>query len=1013
MNRGRKRVSRALSSFVVRAIERCRADRLPVLDLRRMDLTEVPLQILGLKHIDTIDLSENQLTSIPAQLWTLPRLRWVSVVGNPIQHLPDHPGVTIDAPTFMRCRHQLRPNNIHLIVGSGTPSGILLALCADIRILTGIRRVTIGQWAISIGDTTHPKPSPEIQRLLDLIGELDSLTELSVRGLALRGVPSSLKYLTRLRFLDLSAVGLHELPPWLGLPTLEEFSCVDNSLFLLPESFAGCRSRKRLDLSFNKFRSIPSCLFELKSLESLAMRACPIREIPEEILSLEALTDLEAASESLESPPLEVARKGLDAIRDYWRQRSDTGVDYLCEAKLIILGEPGAGKTSLARKIQDPRYRLKQDEKSTEGIDVINYRFETAVRARNDRGEKLIQRTFQANIWDFGGQEIYHATHQFFLTRRSVYVLVCDDRREDTDFYYWLQVVEMLSDASPVLIVRNEKQNRARDINIGELRSRFANLREIVATNLEDNRGLSHVVESARRELEGLSHVGIGLPSTWKRVREALEADSRDVVSLSDYLAICERHGFDRLDDKLMLSGYLHDLGICLHFQDDPLLKNTVVLNPSWGTDAVYRVLDDREVLGAHGRFSRLQLRRIWSDTKYDGMQDELLGLMMKFQLCYALGGGDTFIAPQLLSSAQPSYEWDPTDSVVVRYEYEFMPKGMMTRFIVGMHHLIAGEAMVWKTGVMLQREGTRAEVTEEYAKRRIRVRLAGDNRWGLLAIIDDQLERLHASFPRLQCQRYLPCPCDECGGSSEPYGFALDKLDKMARKGQAIQCHVSGEMVDAGRLVRDVLPAAWMREEYRIEIPLRAGATEATRADDRHEAFVSYAWTEESATFVDDLQQALERQGIRVRRDRDEVRYKDSIREFMHRLGSGKAVVVVLSEKYLKSENCMFELLEIVKMSQAKDRIFPIVLNDADLSRAAGRVRYVRHWEDELRELDDALKTVRADNLTALQGDLNLYAEIRRVFDGIADMLRDMNALSPEAHRQSDFAEVVKRIRT
>ncbi|MEZ0387193.1 MAG: prolyl oligopeptidase family serine peptidase, partial [Verrucomicrobium sp.] len=41
---------------------------------------------------------------------------------------------------------------------------------------------------------------------------------------------------------------------------------------------------------------------------------------------------------------------------------------------------------------------------------------------------------------------------------------------------YWLQVVEMLSDGSPILIVQNEKQDRTRDINLSGLRARFGNL---------------------------------------------------------------------------------------------------------------------------------------------------------------------------------------------------------------------------------------------------------------------------------------------------------------------------------------------------------------------------------------------------------------------------------------------------------------------------------------------------------------------------------------------------------
>src|SRR4029079_122628 len=115
-----------------------------------------------------------------------------------------------------------------------------------------------------------------------------------------------------------------------------------------------------------------------------------------------------------------------------------------------IVGEGGAGKTTLAKKILDPDYILKE-EKSTEGIQVSpwDFVFENSKK-------------FRVNMWDFGGQEIYHATHQFFLTRRSLYVLVADERKEDTDFNYWLTAVELLSDGSPVLIVQNEKQGRWR-----------------------------------------------------------------------------------------------------------------------------------------------------------------------------------------------------------------------------------------------------------------------------------------------------------------------------------------------------------------------------------------------------------------------------------------------------------------------------------------------------------------------------------------------------------------------
>jgi internalin A len=83
------------------------------------------------------------------------------------------------------------------------------------------------------------------------------------------------------------------------------------------------------------------------------------------------------------------------------------------------------------------------------------------------------------------------------------------------------------------------------------------------------------VVQAIRRELETLPHVGAALPATWKRVRERLEQDQWDYISVDQYLGICGEHGFKRPEDALQLSGYLHDLGICLHFQDDPALPFT------------------------------------------------------------------------------------------------------------------------------------------------------------------------------------------------------------------------------------------------------------------------------------------------------------------------------------------------------------------------------------------------------------------------------------------------------
>ena len=276
----------------------------------------------------------------------------------------------------------------------------------------------------------------------------------------------------------------------------------------------------------------------------------------------------------------------FEKIRNYFIQRKREGEHCLYEAKLLIVGEAGAGKTTLAKKIKYPSYDMQEDEKSTEGINVIPYEFPL------ENGK-----TFRVNIWDFGGQEIYHATHQFFLTKRSLYILVADTRKEDTDFYYWLNVVRLLSDSSPLLIIKNEKQDREIEIPENQLRGQFKNLKETLPANFANNRGLDEIIDKIKYFIKKLPHIGTILPQKWGRVREVLENDPRNHITFDEYIRICEQSGFKLLKDKLQLSGYLHDLGVCLHFQDDPILKRIVILKPQWGTNAVYKVLDSKIVI--------------------------------------------------------------------------------------------------------------------------------------------------------------------------------------------------------------------------------------------------------------------------------------------------------------------------------------------------------------------------------------------------------------------------------
>lgn len=176
-------------------------------------------------------------------------------------------------------------------------------------------------------------------------------------------------------------------------------------------------------------------------------------------------------------------------------------------------------------------------------------------------------------------------------------------------------------------------------------------------------------------------------------------------------------------------------------------------------------------------------------------------------------------------------------------------------------------------------------------------------------------------------------------------------------------------------------------------------------------EIFISYAWGDESEAVADRLDEAFRARGVNIVRDKRDLGFKGRIQEFMERLGRGRCVILIVSGKYLKSRNCLFELLHVAKHGDFYERVFPVVLKDARIYDAEERLRYVRYWERKKRELDRAMKGVSAEHMQGFREDIDLYAEIRRQLPRLTDILRDMNALSPETHGESGFEELFKAV--
>ena len=221
--------------------------------------------------------------------------------------------------------------------------------------------------------------------------------------------------------------------------------------------------------------------------------------------------------------------------------------------------------------------RFDPDEGKTEGINITEWR--TQLRQNEE---------VRLNIWDFGGQEIMHATHQFFLTERSLYLLVLNGREggEDADAEYWLKLIDSFGRGSPVIVVLNKIKMHPFDLNRRALQQKYP-VRCFIKTDCSDGTGIEDLRAAIRAETDRLEDLRKAFPSHWFAIKDALAGMKEKFLTFGEYRSWCSKLGENDEAGQERLASYLHTLGIVLNYKDDPRLRDTHVLSPQWVTNRI------------------------------------------------------------------------------------------------------------------------------------------------------------------------------------------------------------------------------------------------------------------------------------------------------------------------------------------------------------------------------------------------------------------------------------------
>ncbi len=773
---------------------------LTTLDLFRNQLTSLPAEIVELKNLTTLGLSYNQLTSLPAEIGALKNLTTLILAGNQLTSLPAEIGALKNLTELYLAGNQLTSlpaeigalKNLTELYLAGNQ---LTSLPAEIGALKNLTELYLAE--------------NQLKTLPAEIGALKNLTKLGLPRNQLKTLPAEIGALKSLTELYLAGNQLKTLPAEIGeLTNLTKLYLSGNQLKTLPAEIGKLTNLTTLDLSINQLTSLPPEIGELTNLTTLDLSINQLTSLPPEIGKLTNLTTLYLSGNPLESPPPEIVEQGIEAIFEYLHQISEEVIEYN-EAKLILVGQGGVGKTCLAKRLI---YDKLIEDKSTEGIDILEWRI--AAPTADEEEIKL-------NVWDFGGQEIYHATHQFFLTKRSVYLLVWNARmsQDYEHIYYWLHTIEAFGEDSPILLVMAKRNERDDDLNMKELREKFPQIMGLYKIDSEDGKGIPALKDIISETAWHLRQMRTPWIASWYNVRERLEHDRRNWIEYSEFKRICLSEGLDNKQADI-LDEYLHDLGVIIHFRDRLELCNMVILKPEWATKAVYKILDTESVKKRGGILLHSELDQIWDSNIYpQDIFSKLLGLMNKFELAFELPDKKSHLVAELLPKTEPEFGWDETNNLRFYYHYDFLPAGVITRFIVLMHEDLEdkpnGTHLCWREGAVLQREGTRALVTVKPLEKLVEIKINGSRKRELLAIIRNQFDHLNGSIKKVKITKEIPCNCSEgC-----PHKFDYEQLLFAENKGkETVDCPESWEEVSISSLLDGIEKREGRMKNYDID---------------------------------------------------------------------------------------------------------------------------------------------------------------------------------------------------
>ncbi|WP_329559509.1 hypothetical protein OG711_15320 [Streptomyces uncialis] len=807
----------------------------PDLDLSEAGLTELPESIRELSHVTSLVLDDNDLVELPDWLGDLSQLTSLSLANCGLTTVPE----TIGGLTGL--------TDLFL---DGNPLGVMPAQVTDLTALV----------TLYLAGT----------RLVELpagIAHLRHLHHLSLNDNCLTGLPAGLSQLTDLELLYLDCNDLESLPDSLGgLTSLKLLALEANRLTEVPGCVTRLHGLEYLSLHNNALASLPDGIGALERLIELHLGGNRLTTLPTALGRLRRLTVLGLEGNPLTTPPPEVVAGGTNAVRTFLR---DLGQDPVRQwaSKVVVVGEGRVGKTSLLKALRGEAHD--PQESTTHGLTVSGLDL-----AHPDPPDPAEPVTMRLATWDFGGQEIYHATHQFFLTDRSLFLLLWDAQIgwEASKLHYWLDMIKARAPHAPVLLVATHLGPRPPDLPLSELQETYPGLiAGSLSADSASGRGVAEVLERVRQEVARLPLMGVAWPRTWLRAAEAVRTHPDDHAAPEELGELLAEAGVREPSHQSSLVAALHSLGDLLHYPDDEELCDLVVLRPQWLTGYISRVLDSEEVLNEGGLFRHTFGSTLWSDAPRP-LRHHFVRMMENFDLSYRTEDRTASLVVELLPWNPPPFQedWDThggagTRELRLRYRLHTVPPGIPTWFIAREHRF--STPLRWRSGALLRHpDGAHAAlITVDRHARTAELRVRGPYPQDFFAVLKDGFEQTLQRYPGLDITRLVPCPTRDGEGRACRHEFRHEQLVNrlaMDPPRERIECPEHLEDVEVPYLLQGIeRPGGRRSEELLRQLVSKVDSLEV--AGRRRHAELSARVAEQQRGFLHSLRREQSRQEV------------------------------------------------------------------------------------------------------------------------------------------------------